>query len=604
MAYVQPNGRIQLFRGINLDNRYMHTIYFANEAAQDTWFSSKVTYTYNRQSYTRQNENVIRLKVASDVVADCSYLRFQNKDETNPPSVANNHSTKWYYAFITSVNYINEGVTEITFEIDVMQTWFIQTDHIIRPCMVLRNHIAANEDRLGYNLEVEPIGSEVYDMDEITCQDMEDDFDEGYHIVVQTTADPFNPPQGYAAKTDYITNGIFNGLYSIQQVADANGGTTAANDIHDLLGSWDANEQTAQVLSIIQFPSAFLHVNAATQEDTHNKDYKIAHPLDLGNYHPQNIKLYGYPYAYLYVTTMDGDSSQYRWEYFTEDVLNPTQSIREITFHLSANEMGGGLIALYPEDYNGVSENFDAKVVMDNFPKCAYSYDAYQAWVASGGKTKAEFQAYLAKMRGSYALEQVTTSETVAVANSVIGVASAGVRAASSPTDAGMIQGIASMAQSAVGGMGAIASAATSRKQIALEMEEAEKKLDFTFRDARYQPNTVVGTQSSNIAVGTGRLRYRFFSVHVRKDELVRLDDFLTVFGYAINKVQQPKLNVGKYWTFVKTEGCIIGGNMPSSSKEAISRIIDGGIFFWNDGDNVGNFEVENRNQYGALVNR
>lgn len=53
MTYIQPNSIIQLFQGINLDNRYLHTIYFANEAAQNTWFTSKVYRSYQAQSYTR-----------------------------------------------------------------------------------------------------------------------------------------------------------------------------------------------------------------------------------------------------------------------------------------------------------------------------------------------------------------------------------------------------------------------------------------------------------------------------------------------------------------------------------------------------------------------
>ena len=106
MAYVVPSGVIQLFRGINLDNRYMHTIYFASETAQNTWFTSKVAYTYSAQMYTRHNGNTIKLKVPNDTVADCTYLRFQNRP-----------NGMWYYAFIITTNYINENVTEIIFEV-------------------------------------------------------------------------------------------------------------------------------------------------------------------------------------------------------------------------------------------------------------------------------------------------------------------------------------------------------------------------------------------------------------------------------------------------------------------------------------------------------
>lgn len=602
MGYIEPNGVIQIFKGINLDNRYMHTIYFANETAQNTYFTSKLSNhgrQFDRQYYTKQNGGIIRLKVPCDEILEYTYMRFQNKKTNTPVSVVDPHSTKWFYAFITSINYVNESVTEITFEIDVMQTWFIPNG-TIRTCMVLRNHVS--DDTFGHNLEAEPIGSEVYDMDEIDCQAMRNDFEQGYEIVVQTSADPMNPPGGFAPKSDYVTAGIFNGLYSFKQVATSGGGLQAVDDLYDLLGGFDKNEQRADVISIIQFPMAFLGINEATGEDNHNKDYTINHPLSLGNYIPQNNKLYGYPFAYLLVSSMNGDTGTYRWEYFTEDILNPDPSINAIQFHLSANELGSGEISLYPDDYNGVRDNFDSKVVMDNFPKCAFVYDAYQAWVASGGKTKAEFEAYLARQRGTYALEQANVSGVVSVTGSVTrGVATA----ATFPVN--NVGAVAGAGQALSNAVGAGLNTYLSREQIKLGVEEAEKKLDFTFRDARFQPNTVVGTQSPNIAVGTGKLRYRFFSVHVRKDELVRLDDFLTVFGYAINKVQEPKMNVGKYWTFLKTEGCIIDGNMPSSSKEAIARIIDGGIFFWKNGDNVGNFEVGGRTtgtSGGALINK
>jgi hypothetical protein len=60
--------------------------------------------------YTRHNNNTIKLKVKSDVIANCTYLRFQN-----------GLGGKWYYAFINAINYINENTTEVVFEIDVVQ---------------------------------------------------------------------------------------------------------------------------------------------------------------------------------------------------------------------------------------------------------------------------------------------------------------------------------------------------------------------------------------------------------------------------------------------------------------------------------------------------
>ena len=140
--------------------------------------------------------------------------------------------------------------------------------------------------------------------------------------------------------------------------------------------------------------------------------------------------------------------------------------------------------------------------------------------------------------------------------------------------------------------------------KLALEMEEAQKKIDFQFGDARYAPDIMVGKSAPNISVGKHHLGYRFFNCHVRPNEAVKIDNFFTVFGYAINDVKPVNLHSRAYWNFVKTKNCEIVGEMPASSREAIARIFDGGIFFWKNGDNVGNFEVGGRNSYGAILNR
>ena len=73
------------------------------------------------------------------------------------------------------------------------------------------------------------------------------------------------------------------------------------------------------------------------------------------------------------------------------------------------------------------------------------------------------------------------------------------------------------------------------------------------------------------------------------------------IYGYATNKVKQPNLTGRSYWNFVQTDGAVIAGDMPSSSKEAIGRIFDGGITFWHNGDNVGNYAISTSN--GSINN-
>ena len=51
----------------------------------------------------------------------------------------------------------------------------------------------------------------------------------------------------------------------------------------------------------------------------------------------------------------------------------------------------------------------------------------------------------------------------------------------------------------------------------------------------------------------------------------------------------------------MQTEGAVIAGDMPSSSKEAIGRIFNSGITFWHNGDNVGNYAISTSN--GSINN-
>ena len=169
MAYVTPNSTLQLFKGINLDNRYLHTILFEAQAAteqepaktaaqvQDTWFTSKATaaLTFNNLMYRRYMSNAVKLEVDANTLLGVTYMRFKNTRAGNG---------MWFYAFVNYIDYINENTSVVYYEIDVMQTWFIQKGSI-RPCMVKREHVSS--DIFSTHLEQEPIGSEVYDMDYI-----------------------------------------------------------------------------------------------------------------------------------------------------------------------------------------------------------------------------------------------------------------------------------------------------------------------------------------------------------------------------------------------------------------------------------------------------
>lgn len=560
MAYVQPNSIIQLFKGINLDNRYMHTIYFANESAQNTWFSGKVYQTYQQQSYTRYTRNSVKLKVDATSVMDCTYLRFMNDRSVD----------KWFYAFILSIEYINENTTLITYEIDVMQTWFIQNGSV-RPCMVKREHV--NDDTFGINLEVEPVGSQEYDCDsiELSTGSVNTGFFNNYSLVIQTTGDPSDDA---FTSHKYYNNGIFDGTRYIMLPCNSESeAQTKANILKSLLGGdWDKNVQSADVIDMYTMPTKFCNTDPNDNID----QITVTHPRNFSGYVPKNNKLFSYPYAYLHGTTMGGDDATYRWEYFDGDIIsNPN-----VRFDVYGTPTAGGQVICYPRAYNGVEYNYNAKLVMDNFPKNAYNFDAYQAWIASGGKTRQEEAEKIMLARGITGLIASTSNAVTTGVNSVGGF--------TNPV-------------SAVNSVNSNVQAIKQVSDTALNFVEAYNKNVYQWKDAQYVPNITKGSSTIGVDVGQHILDFYFFSVHVRADEAKRIDDFFSAYGYAVNKVKAPNLTGRAYWNFVMTENAVIDGDMPASSKEAIGRIFDGGITFWHNGDNVGNYGISTSN--GSINN-
>lgn len=112
--YIQPQTNIRILKNVPLDTTYGHTIYFSDASSQQTYFTGKQKYNLGNYTYQRVKKGVARVGIKSDNLYDCNYMMFQNTS----------YGTKWFYAFITSVEFVNNECSEITFELDVMQTWF------------------------------------------------------------------------------------------------------------------------------------------------------------------------------------------------------------------------------------------------------------------------------------------------------------------------------------------------------------------------------------------------------------------------------------------------------------------------------------------------
>ena len=129
---IQPQTDLRLLKvPFTIDNKNQLT--FSNKNAQSSYFLSLPHLEINNISYQRK-DSIIRYPAHIDSIIQYNYCMYQNENYTN----------KWFYAYITGMRYINDGMTEILIQTDVYQTW--QFDITFKESFVEREMIAVAND--------------------------------------------------------------------------------------------------------------------------------------------------------------------------------------------------------------------------------------------------------------------------------------------------------------------------------------------------------------------------------------------------------------------------------------------------------------------------
>lgn len=150
--FVTADTVISLMHNVPLDRQYKHTVLFSSESEQAQTMANYVYHYWNDATYVNYPEGYVIVPINPGAIYDCNYIRFKNKPL----------SDKWFYAFVTSVEYVNPETAKINFEVDVFQTWMF--DFKINSCFVEREH--TNNDSIGSNILPEPL---TFSIDDFEC---------------------------------------------------------------------------------------------------------------------------------------------------------------------------------------------------------------------------------------------------------------------------------------------------------------------------------------------------------------------------------------------------------------------------------------------------
>lgn len=524
---IAPNSTVQVFKGVPLKNKYEDTFYFETRNAQNTFFNKLTPITILKNQYrVEPNQLSITVELTYDKLYKCNYMRFNNLS----------YEDRWFYAFITNVEYVNEAATRIYFQLDVMQTWLPNIDYKLGECFVEREH--SSTDAIGDNIIAENLATGEYIINNSANMFFTRNLDDNTQFVIVLIAN------------EQLVNKDITLYDNILSSCDAYiFNTSTAEDmtlLQSLITNLYTNNKGDRMLSMYMLPPELIDthdvdwVNHKIKTDATGKERNlnglhVDTSTTIDGYKPRNNKCYTYPFIFETAITSDGSSMNKRYEFcnknvngeyvsqyvMTSNILQPLQVVlRNKNYRNQSDELG---------DFSVV---FDNKLVISNFPICAWTYDTYKIW-----------------------LENELPKQMIGLGTTV---------------------GSALISSASQNWLGVASSGMNLVTQIGSLLWENELR-------SRNNIQTDGNVNSTGADYGNRTYGFTFYQYCVTAEYAKTIDDYFTMFGYATRRLKVPNIHVRKNWTYTKTVNCsLLNEELPVSDGDKIESIFNNGIRFWN----------------------
>lgn len=525
---ITPQGQLYLCK-TPLENDYKNQLTFANANAQMSYFNSTVQHTFDNYTYIKK-DNAIQVGKNIDEIIDCNYLFYKNTGFTN----------KWYFCFITNMEYVNENCTRITFETDCYQTWLFQIQY--KQSFVEREHV--NDDTVGLHTVPENLETGEYICNEHYKDETMDNYAQDLCFVMASTSQPVTGEAKDTVAPSAIYNGIYTGLsyyrYDVTSAIDtmleifANSGKTDAINGVFMAPKWLA-PLSGGVLRDVQQSNSPLSFNINVSKQT-----------TLNGYSPINNKLKCFPYNYLLVSNNVGQNGILHYEKFSGN---------NASFNVKGVLNPGCSINITPTNYNGNESSDNDAIQLGKFPICNFQNDMYTNWLTQNSIN---------------VLGQTITTDDMNIASTGLGAIAGTATNVAVGNYAGAGMSIAS-------GFTGIAGAVIQQKQHNMIAPTVNGQLN-----------------SADVNVASGNNTFHFYKMSVKQEYARIIDNYFSMFGYKINRVKVPNITGRSNWNYVKTINCNFDGNIPQTDLNIIRAMFNNGTTLWHNPSTIYNYSNSN----------
>lgn len=525
--YIEPSTIIKFYKNIPIDSNYNNTLKFTSITAQQDYFhtpSTNLIATLTAQSYQRHSLGRIRVQLKTEDLFACNYIAFQNS----------NFGAKWFYGFVTKVEYVNNNVSEIEYSIDVMQTYMF--DVTVKECFVEREH--SETDNVGDNIIGENMNIGDYRYSEPLKH-----FYERWTMVIQHVNS--NIDKQYGQLNQY---GIYSGLNTWIMV-------NYPLNIDEIKTALDTIRNSGnKVVNIYMCPMEFIETEYPHQLINIGDMGTCGNSID--GYIPRNKKLLTYPYNMLNVWTSDFNEKDYKYEFgyyneeYEEDGQRKTRRVNGLDLFLVSMDVQQEVTCyITPQGYDNQYDSINNALFLENFPLCSWGENTYLDY-------------------------KVRNSQRLAI-NGLLGI----VGNVASPLTIGSGIGV---------GIGAINSAIN----IGHTVNEVES---MKYQPKDIKGNTSNGNLLAKYHNIGFVFRRKYINNQTAKviDDYFDKFGYATKLVKVPN-IFNSSVSIRPHWNYLKTQEAIIVGSAPADDIKKMCSILDNGITFWNNASEVGNYSLNN----------
>lgn len=535
MAF-EPSTQLKLLN-VPFENDYKNVLYYTSKSHQTNVMNSFVVKSYTGFTYIRKDAQMrrdyIMVPEHIDKLYNCNYVMYLNS----------NYTDKWFYGFITKMEYLNDNNTAIWFETDVYNTWCF--DVTIKPSFVEREHTA--DDTIGSNTQPEN-----FELGEYKCQQWYQDnrLIENDVMVLGAT----ESVSGYS-----WTPGRYGGVYS----GVTYGYFTTPDSLSEVLTKYaTSTESTPDAVQCIFMAPIWLCANTLYNNGEPIPTSGLceqsagacflditlpAIPSTLNGYEVRNKKLFTYPYRGLVVTNQQGSSNVLHNEKF--------DSYGNRRFRVFGVLTPGCSIRVIPLNYNNIQWNVDEGVNLGKYPVCNWKSDVFTNWLTQNSIN-------LASEFGRSAFNILSTAGSASNPKSK-GYAK---QVEDDNKAAGVINGVFDIIDS-IGNV--------------------------------YAHSMVPDASHGNLNCGDAMFaadihNFEFQDVAIKPEYARIIDSFFDMFGYKTNLVKEPNKAHRERWWYVKTINLNADGAIPMKDLRRFKAIYDNGVTFWRNASEIENYALSN----------